>query len=260
MAGSDEDFLSRWSRRKRAIRSGAPVEEGPPVANPALAQAGTAATPEGEAAPPEPLPPVESLTPESDFTPFMDSKVDPGVRREALKKLFSDPRFNVMDRLDTYIDDYSIPDPLPPEWLGKIAALSGLGDVPGRQKAEREARELAERQALADPASGDPGRMPWKPRRPNPRRSRKRESGRTLTKVKSKRRPNRQDVPPPRFPHERWGIEGSPARFSVLRSVVHCGHQKEGETRPPAAARTLRKFSRETTVDHSSPYVRPSLR
>ena len=154
MAGSDEDFISRWSRRKRAIRSGAPVEEGPPVAKPAPAQAGTDSIVEGEVAPPEPLPPVESLTPESDFTPFMDSKVDPGVRREALKKLFSDPRFNVMDRLDTYIDDYSIPDPLPPEWLGKIAALSGLGDVPGRQKAEREARELAERQALADPASG----------------------------------------------------------------------------------------------------------
>ena len=152
MAGSDEDFLSRWSRRKRAIRSGAPVEEGPPVAKPAPAQAGTDSIVEGEVAPPEPLPPVESLTPESDFTPFMDSKVDPGVRREALKKLFSDPRFNVMDRLDTYIDDYSIPDPLPPEWLGKIAALSGLGDVPGRQKAEREARELAERHALADSA------------------------------------------------------------------------------------------------------------
>ena len=154
MSGSDEDFLSRWSRRKRAIRSGAPVEEVPPVAKPVPATAAGGTLAEADAPPPEPLPPVESLTPESDFTPFMDSKVDPGVRREALKKLFSDPRFNVMDRLDTYIDDYSIPDPLPPEWLGKIAALSGLGDVPGRQKAEREARELAERQALADPASG----------------------------------------------------------------------------------------------------------
>ncbi|MBK8323841.1 MAG: DUF3306 domain-containing protein [Betaproteobacteria bacterium] len=155
MSGSDEDFLSRWSRRKRAIRSGAPVEEVPPVAKPVPATAAGGTLAEADAPPPEPLPPVESLTPESDFTPFMDSKVDPGVRREALKKLFSDPRFNVMDRLDTYIDDYSLPDPLPPEWLGKIAALSGLGDVPGRQKAEREARESAERQATAGPGSGD---------------------------------------------------------------------------------------------------------
>jgi hypothetical protein len=107
------------------------------------------------------LPPVESLTPESDFTPFMDKEVDSGVRREALKKLFSAPRYNVMDRLDIYIDDYSIPDPIPEEWLGKLAVMAGLGDVPGRQKAEREERERAERgeQELAEretaAASGD---------------------------------------------------------------------------------------------------------
>jgi hypothetical protein len=153
MAGSDEDFLSRWSRRKRAVRAGAPVEEPKPVA-PAVPASGAAATVPGEApAPAEPLPPVESLTPESDFTPFMDREVDPGVRREALKRLFSDPRYNVMDRLDTYIDDYSIPDPIPAEWLGKLTAMAGLGDVPGRQKAEREARERSEREAAA--VSGD---------------------------------------------------------------------------------------------------------
>ena len=30
-----------------------------------------------------------------------------------MKKLFSDPHFNVMDGLDTYIDDYGKPDPIP---------------------------------------------------------------------------------------------------------------------------------------------------
>ena len=35
----------------------------------------------------------------------------------ALKKLFSDPHFNVMDGLDTYIDDYGKPDPIPPSML-----------------------------------------------------------------------------------------------------------------------------------------------
>ena len=39
------------------------------------------------------------------------------VRRAALKKLFSDPRFNVMDGLDVYIDDYSKTEPIPPEML-----------------------------------------------------------------------------------------------------------------------------------------------
>ena len=30
-------------------------------------------------------PPLASLTPESDFTPFMNAKVDPGIRNQALK-------------------------------------------------------------------------------------------------------------------------------------------------------------------------------
>ena len=62
---------------------------------------------------PQPLPPVETLTPESDFKPFMEEGVEPGVKQAALKQLFKDPHFNVMDGLDTYIDDYSIADPIP---------------------------------------------------------------------------------------------------------------------------------------------------
>ena len=68
----------------------------------------------------QPLPPVESLTFESDFTAFMQPEVDPGLRRQALKTLLQDPRFNVMDGLDVYIDDYSKPDPLPEGWLEKM--------------------------------------------------------------------------------------------------------------------------------------------
>jgi len=156
MAGSDdEDFLSRWSRRKRAARAGAPVDEARPGDPPLPAPgAGSAAAEAGPS--PEPLPPVEELTPESDFSPFMEEEVDPGLRRKALKKLFSDPRFNVMDGMDVYVDDYSVPDPLPQEWLGKLAAMASLGDVPGRQQAEREARENAGREAEA--AAREPAR------------------------------------------------------------------------------------------------------
>ena len=73
-------------------------------------------------------PPVESLTPESDFTPFMNPKVDRGLRNQALKTLFSDPRYNIMDGLDVYIDDYSKPDPLPEGWLEKMTQVARLGD------------------------------------------------------------------------------------------------------------------------------------
>jgi hypothetical protein len=32
-----------------------------------------------------------------------------------------------MDGLDVYIDDYSKPDPLPPEWLGQLNQMKHLG-------------------------------------------------------------------------------------------------------------------------------------
>jgi hypothetical protein len=74
----------------------------------------------------------------------MKGDVDPGLRREALKTLFKDPRFNVMDGLDVYIDDYSKPDPLPPGWLEKIAAVSRLGDYRPPEPAEEPAKEAPE--------------------------------------------------------------------------------------------------------------------
>lgn len=71
------------------------------------------------AAPTE-LPPVESLTPESDFRPFMQPDVDPAVRNQAMKSLFRDPHFNVMDMMDVYVDDYSKPDPIPEGMLRQM--------------------------------------------------------------------------------------------------------------------------------------------
>ena len=136
----DDNFISRWSKRKIAARTGKPVEQEPQVVAPPPTVA-----PQQEIQPPAPeLPPVESLTPESDFTPFMKGDVDPGVKREALKTLFRDPRFNVMDGLDVYIDDYSKPDPLPPEWLGQLNQMKHLGAyLEEPQKAENEASEKA---------------------------------------------------------------------------------------------------------------------
>jgi hypothetical protein len=132
---SDEPFISRWSRRKIQAKAESnvevvPLETGdrPLIPNagtmvPANGISGLSPVPEVE-----PLPPVESLTLESDFTPFMQPGVDAGVKRRALKTLLADPRFNVMDRLDVYIDDYSKPDPLPEGWLEKMNAYARLDD------------------------------------------------------------------------------------------------------------------------------------
>ncbi len=66
------------------------------------------------------LPPIESLTIDSDFAPFFKPQVDESVKRAALKQLFRDPRFNIMDGLDTYIDDYTQPDPIPSAMLDDL--------------------------------------------------------------------------------------------------------------------------------------------
>ena len=104
--------LRRWSRASTRPRErGEPPQrrrcEAPPRSRRDAAgrrDAGRAADAEPVAAP---LPPVESLTFDSDFAPFMQPESTRRCKRAALKKLFSDPRFNVMDGLDVYIDDYS---------------------------------------------------------------------------------------------------------------------------------------------------------
>lgn len=73
-----------------------------------------------------PLPPVDTLTIDSDFTPFMQPKVAEDVKRAALKKLFSDPRFNMMDGLDIYIGDYTQADPMPEGMLEKLGKVYGM--------------------------------------------------------------------------------------------------------------------------------------
>jgi hypothetical protein len=52
--------------------------------------------------------------------------VAPDVKNAAMKKLFADPHFNVMDRLDIYIDDYSQPDPLPLAMLRQMTSAKTL--------------------------------------------------------------------------------------------------------------------------------------
>lgn len=117
-----EAFLSRWSRRKQTEPESREREDAR-VEDEATAQRGLPAKPEplkAQAVPTD-LPPIESLTPSSDFTRFMRPDVPPAARNAAMKKLFGDPHFNVMDGLDIYIDDYTKPDPIPLAMLKDLA-------------------------------------------------------------------------------------------------------------------------------------------
>jgi hypothetical protein len=144
----DSGFLSRWSRRKALVRSGeavvdeplaagAPIQPLQPLMPPALppalppavdAPAAEALAPASEQPAPEPtLADVAALTRDSDYSAFVARGVAPDVRNAALKKLFSDPHYNLMDGLDTYIGDYNTPDPLPPGMLRKMVQSQLLG-------------------------------------------------------------------------------------------------------------------------------------
>lgn len=99
-------FLERWSRLKKVAE-----------------KASTAAPVDGESL-------LENLTAESDFGQFMRQEISEEVRRKAMKTLFADPQFNVMDGLDIYIGDYSVSEAIPEEMLAGMSQMRTLLETP----------------------------------------------------------------------------------------------------------------------------------
>ena len=136
-----EAFLSRWSRLKEETKQQPPEKAVDPRA------------------PAPELPPLDKLTFDSDYRGFFHPKVDEGMRRAALKKLFTDPHFNVMDGLDTYIDDYSKTEPIPAAMLAGLKQAQNIlqwakEDTEKRNKEEAERLQAKEApQALESPAA-----------------------------------------------------------------------------------------------------------
>jgi hypothetical protein len=150
---SNEGFFRRWSRRKlRGEDAGAPApasqvnardgylragegasmhptalraNESPAAfeplpqttQHPPVAPAPAPAAPERK---PATLDDVAVLGADSDFSAFVSQGVDKAVQRLAMKKLFSDPHFNIMDGLDVYIDDFTKSDPVPAAMLASM--------------------------------------------------------------------------------------------------------------------------------------------
>ena len=83
---------------------------------------------------------VLKLTKDSDFSAYVKPGIDPEVQKAAMQKLFADPRYNIMDGLDIYIDDYSKPDPIPLDMLKKLnqSQMLGLFKTPEEKLAEQE--------------------------------------------------------------------------------------------------------------------------
>jgi len=121
-----ETLLARWSRLKRASATHGGEEATAPKHgtaetrrdSPGKSSDNPASVGTDEALPA--LPSIDELNADSDFQPFMDPRVDDGMRRAALKKLFRNPDFNVCDGLDVYAEDYTKLEKLTP---AMVAAL-----------------------------------------------------------------------------------------------------------------------------------------
>jgi len=134
----ENNFLSRWSRKKAGLADEAiPAPSTTPIANgpePLLEEVNKEVNKEISAPdlvqqpPPPTIEDVEKIDVKSlDFSAFMRPDVDPMVQQAALKKMFSDPHFNVMDGLDIYIDDYTKSDPIPLDMLKRMQQSELLG-------------------------------------------------------------------------------------------------------------------------------------
>ena len=133
-------FLERWSRLKKVAET-----------------ASTAEIPDAEAL-------LANLTSDSDFGQFMRQEISEEIRRKAMKTLFADPHFNVMDGLDIYIDDYSISEPIPAEMLATLNQMRVFDEAsPEDESAVAEAPEPAETAGNCDILTGDGQNVPVVP-------------------------------------------------------------------------------------------------
>jgi len=169
--GTKESFASRWSRKKKAERVQANIDqaeqpEAPSIPlNTVLPSESTGrmttaveadrlkAEQEASDAPhvvltDEDMPDVETLGEGSDYKGFMSPGVSDKLRKLALRKLFAGAGFNIRDGLDDYDEDFTNFEP-----LGDIVTC----DMKHRAEVEEEKRqkalaeaEAAEEKALAE--------------------------------------------------------------------------------------------------------------
>jgi hypothetical protein len=127
-----ESFFSRWSRRKAQADPENEMTQQPAPARQSdvrpSEQADKDTASAAEQQPPPTLEDVAALTPASDYSRFVAPGVDDNIKRSALKKLFSDPHYNMMDGLDIYIEDYNKFEPISPHLLAGLKHAKALLD------------------------------------------------------------------------------------------------------------------------------------
>ena len=155
----DDAFLSRWARRKRAVRSGGDPDAAESKSSAPQQATLARAAPEAVETPPEAdageaeeltdedMPPLETIDENTDMSGFFSSKVSKQVKKAALRKFFHSPAFNIVDGLDDYDDDFT--------------SFPALGDIitsDMRGQMEREAKRAAESRADSGQVTESPAR------------------------------------------------------------------------------------------------------
>ena len=140
---SEKDFLSRWSRRKLDAQQDVTKVSADETAAVTPHDPG-AVGPQRELTDTD-MAPLETLDANSDYSPFLSSGVSDDLRSRALRKLFSQSSFNVIDGLDDYDEDFT--------------GFAELGNVITHEMKRALQRQLAEDEATGatvdEPLAGD---------------------------------------------------------------------------------------------------------
>jgi hypothetical protein len=113
---SDEEFLARWSRRKREAQAGndAAVPARPTEPQSPAAPLRTAEDPASAEVDLSNLPPIESITAATDVTAFLRQGIPPELSRAALRRAWaSDPTIRDFVGLAENAWDFNDPDAMP---------------------------------------------------------------------------------------------------------------------------------------------------
>ena len=107
------------------------------------------------------------MTPQSDFTAFMQPKVEDALRRAALKKLFGDPHFNLPDPFEPFSGDWT-GEAMSPEMLAtlnqaKTVLFADKQDEPKPETTEEQPQALATSEPPHEQETGEG--KPDEPRR-----------------------------------------------------------------------------------------------
>ena len=132
MTQSEDNFIGRWSRRKRerekGVKPSQPADNDQELAAEATVEPDSprevsdtevAVTTPANGQVPAPVSPtdadmvaLDTLDADSDYAPFMSEGVSGELRKAALKKLFFSGKFAARDGLDDYDDDFTNFEPL----------------------------------------------------------------------------------------------------------------------------------------------------